>query len=238
MTVVPDLTGPGTPEGSWQASHRLATVRPAPELMPPSGRVLLVGPHPDDEVLGAGGTAAALAAAGASVELVAVTDGEASHPDRAFELMRLRPRESLRALRALGLQTAAVHRLRQPDGAVRAAALAPELAQLIRRGDLVLAPWSHDGHPDHDVVGAVAAEVAAERGAQVAAYLVWTWHWAGPDSDDIPWERAVRVELGDALAAAKRRAVGCFRSQLTGAAPILPSFVLERLTRPYEVLLR
>jgi hypothetical protein len=58
---------------------------------------------PGDEILGAGGTLAVLAAGGARLRLVAVTDGEASHPaadPRATA--RRRTAESADALRRLG----------------------------------------------------------------------------------------------------------------------------------------
>ena len=37
------------------------------------------------------------------------------------------------------------------------------------------------------------------------AYLVWAWHWAQPS--ELPWEKACRVELDDATAWRKRKAV-------------------------------
>ena len=45
------------------------------------------------------------------------------------------------------------------------------------------------------------------------------------------------MDLGPDLTRRKRRAVRCFATQLTGPDPVLPAAVIERLTRPYEVLL-
>ena len=73
----------------------------------------------------------------------------------------------------------------------------------------------------------------AEVEARLLAYLVWAWHWAQPG--EIPWEKACRVELDDAVTRRKREAVQCFASQLTGPEPILSSHTVRRLTRDFEV---
>ena len=96
----------------------------------------MVAAHPDDEVLGAGGTMAMLAAAGARLRLIAVTDGEASHPgaDPAV-LGPARIAESAAALGALGARRAEVLRLRLPDTGLAAHEdeLAVPLARAVRR---------------------------------------------------------------------------------------------------------
>ncbi|OHV34222.1 hypothetical protein BCD49_24760 [Pseudofrankia sp. EUN1h] len=204
-------------------------MRPAPP-----GRVVVVAPHPDDETLGVGGTLALLAALAVPVVVVAVTDGEASHPGRADELRRIRVAERAEALRRLGLAGTEVHRLGLPDGGVSATAVAARLRPLVTAADLVLAPWRRDGHPDHDACGTAAtALVPPDR---LRSYLIWAWHWASPA--DVPWERALRVPLGATAAAAKRAATRAFVSQLEGDRPILAPATLARLLRCDEVLLR
>lgn len=226
-----DLDGAGTPESVWAAAGLPGSL-PLLEL---SGldarRVVLIAPHPDDEVLGAGGTASLLAARGAQVHVVAVTDGEASHPGRAAELRRRRQTERAIALDRLGLGGASVHRLRQPDSGVDAAVLSELLTPLVGPDDLVLAPWTGDGHPDHDACGRAAAELPGRH----CAYLVWAWHWATPA--DVPWERAGRVPLDATVRRAKVAAAEAFESQRSGTDPILPPHVLARLLRADEVLL-
>lgn len=237
-----DLAGWGTSEAVWGAAGlpaRLPVREPA-TIVGRSGRVVVVAPHPDDEVLGVGGTIARLVGLGVRVTVVAVTDGEASHPGRVAELRRTRAGERAEALRRLGLDVGGaspwgkrvdIRRLGLPDGGVDARAVADGVRPLLAAGDVLLAPWRHDGHPDHDACG----EAAVLLGLPVWSYLVWAWHWAG--AVDIPWRWAGRIPLGARLTGAKRAAVGAFVSQVEGAEPILPPHVLSRLVRSDEVLL-
>jgi LmbE family N-acetylglucosaminyl deacetylase len=229
------LGGRGTDESVWMACSELRRLGPCSVKPPDSGRVVVIAPHPDDEVLGAGGTTAALALRGAAVVVIAVTDGEASAPERVEELRRVRPKESARAAATLGTTPSLSYALGLPDGRVRADDVEALVVSLLEPGDLVLAPWAHDGHPDHDEVGWAAQRACAEVGARLLAYLVWAWHWAQPG--ELPWEKACRVELDDAVAWRKRKAVQCFASQLTGFEPILSSHTVRRLTRDFEVFL-
>ncbi|MEU1145063.1 PIG-L deacetylase family protein [Streptomyces sp. NPDC005863] len=66
----------GTAEAEWRDAGLLEGL---PELELPTGPVVVVAAHPDDEVLGFGGTMATLLAAGVEVHTVCLTDGEASH---------------------------------------------------------------------------------------------------------------------------------------------------------------
>jgi LmbE family N-acetylglucosaminyl deacetylase len=231
--TVRDLTGAGTPESAWVAAGLPVSLPECDLASIEADRVWVIAPHPDDEVLGVGGFAALLAARGAQVHVVAVSDGEASHPERADELRRVRAAERTDALRRLGLPDAHIHQLHQPDGRVCARAVADALRPLLGPSDLVLSPWPGDGHPDHDACGQAVAGLPGKH----LSYLVWAWHWAAPGDGQLPWDRARRVRLTPAVAAAKRSAVAAFRSQLVGPDPILPPTTLARLLRGDEVLL-
>ena len=229
---------PGTAEQSWASWLDLRHLPAADPLAWPS--VAVVAAHPDDEVLGVGGTMAMLAAAGARLRLIAVTDGEASHPgtDPAV-LGRVRAEETAAALGALGAGSADVIRLRFPDTGL--AAREGELAAVLREQcagfEVCLAPWERDAHADHEAAG----RAARRGGLPVLSYPIWMWHWAIPADARVPWRRARQVPLPPPVVTRKRSAIAAFTSQLTDRGPdlgpVIPAGVVAHFTRPQEVLL-
>ncbi|MBM2615674.1 PIG-L family deacetylase [Actinoplanes sp. LDG1-06] len=239
----PIVIAEGTPEERWREWPEPARW---PELpLTDAGTPLIVAPHPDDEILGVAGLMATLGRA----ELVAVTDGEASHPGSTVhsqtDLARIRRAETDEALRRLGLgDDTVIHRPGQPDGKIDEEPLVELLTGLLSPGRWCLATWREDGHPDHEAVGRAAARACAATGAVLLEYPIWTWHWSTPGDTRVPWDRAWRVPLGQNARKAKRAAIEAFPSQIAplGPAPadaaILPAHVLARFDRPYEVVFR
>lgn len=236
----------GTPETSWVGGRQ----ERLPELrLQAHRRAVLVSPHPDDEVLAAGGLMQRLASSGTQLTVIAVTDGEASHPHSPtttpMVLADRRAQELRQAFHFLELGETAVVRLALPDGAVaeNTDELAACLGALLGPDVICIAPWERDGHPDHDASGRAAAVACAATGARFLSSLVWTWHWAEPDDHRIPWSRARRLPLSRLELTRKRWATRAFRSQiaplsgLPGDEAILPPNVLVRFDRPYEVFL-
>lgn len=245
------IVGAGTPEAMWRAWDALDHF-PVLDLDRPPARVVVVAPHPDDEVMGVGGLAALLARAGSRVSIVAVTDGGGSHPGSptltAQELAYRRAAERTEALHRLGLGSASVHRLGVVDGEVAGAedAVAGAVAQVLGRGAgdaWCLATWPLDGHPDHEATGRAAARACLLTGVRLLYYPVWAWHWAVPDDERVPWLRARRVMLPADVLAAKAAAVDAFLTQVRplsahpADAAILPPSAVARLVRPAEVIL-
>jgi LmbE family N-acetylglucosaminyl deacetylase len=238
-TVHP-IDAPGTAEAAWRAWPVLAALPAWPVTDWPSAVVFAA--HPDDEVLGAGGIIALLAAAGARLRVVAVTDGESSHPGRSTaqraELAGRRARERAAALEALGAGMAEVIRLGLPDAGLadREAELAARVPGLAAGFDVCLAPWTGDLHADHETVGRAARRAAGP----VFFYPVWMWHWAGPGDARVPWAQAGRVLLPAGPRGRKGAAIGCFASQLedrgAGAGPVLTAQFAAHFERDYEVL--
>jgi len=234
---------PGTREyawDSWPGLRQLPTVDPA--AWP---AVVVVAAHPDDEVLGAGGTIAILAAAGARVRLVAVTDGEGSHPRADPALVaRTRTAETAAALSLLCASGIEVIRLGFPDTGLarREEELAAALGEQCAGFGVCLAPWEADAHADHEAAGRAAWRAGRLAGAQVLTYPIWMWHWAAPGDRRVPWHRACQVRLPAEVAARKRAAIDAFASQLTDRGPelgpVLPAGIVAHFTRSEEVLLR
>ena len=240
--MVTAIAGAGTGEAHW-LPVLAALDPPRLALAPPPRRAVVVAPHPDDEVLGVGGLLALLLAAGTRIEVVAVTDGEASHPGGSLprnELASLRRAEQARALGVLGVHTA-VRRLGLPDGGSDGLEQ-PLLEHLTAQpGDWLIGPWRGDGHPDHEAVGRACARVATRDGARLLAYPIWAWHWAAPDDHRVPWAAVARIALPAGILALKARAIAEFVTQIhpldsPDDAPILPRAVLDRFTRSSELV--
>jgi LmbE family N-acetylglucosaminyl deacetylase len=238
------IDAPGTAEAEWR-SWRLLNELP---VLDTSGwsSVVVVAAHPDDEVLGVGGLLAMLAAR-TRLRLVAITDGEASHPGMdkvaAGQLAEQRAAETTTALSRLGAP-AEIVRLRIPDTGV--SRREPEVREVLR--DLVsgfqvcLAPWDGDLHADHEAAGRAARSACAAAGVSLLSYPIWTWHWAHPRDSRVPWEAAARVPLSPGAARRKRAAIDCFDSQLRPRGPqqpaVLPPEVIAHFLREQEVLIQ
>ena len=206
-------------------------------------RVVVLAAHPDDEVLAVGGTLVLLGRLGIPVSFVWATNGEASHPGSSAavvpDLALLRMKETRAALARLGVGGDAVW-LGLPDGNLgeRYADLARYVRAVHRPGDLWIAPFRGDGHPDHEACGRAAAEV----GDDLVEMPIWAWHWAGPGDSRIPWERARTVALPADVMESKAAAIAEFRTQVESIGPdladgpVLPQRVVDHFLRDIEVV--
>jgi LmbE family N-acetylglucosaminyl deacetylase len=182
----------------------------------PGGRVVVLSAHPDDEVLAVGGWLAGQT--DREIVFVTATDGEASHPGSPTitpdELRARRPGELLEALRRLGFDAPDVRRLGLPDGGLDEARdeLCRLVDPLVADASLVLAPFAHDGHPDHEALGQVARAVCPASAA-LWEMPIWTWAWTKPDEQE--WMASVhRLECTSAGRHRKRQAMAAFGTQV------------------------
>ena len=117
------------------------------------GRTVVVAPHPDDEVLGAGGTIARLAADGGDVHVVVVTEGKP--PAYGADMVSRIQAEAREAHALLGVKE--THWLGLPAAALAETAHADLNAALFRifaelRPKTVLVPFVGDIHVDHQLI--------------------------------------------------------------------------------------
>jgi LmbE family N-acetylglucosaminyl deacetylase len=124
-------------------------------------RVIVIGAHPDDCDLDAGGTAILLAQAGYAVKFVSVTNGDAGHQrEGGGALAKRRMAEAQEAGKRFGVTYVV---LDNHDGE-----LLPTLEirlQVIREirewnADVVIAPRPNDYHPDHRYTGVLVQDAA------------------------------------------------------------------------------
>lgn len=236
----------GTPEAVWQTWPGLDAIESVPieKWIHPAMRLVVVAPHPDDEILACGGLMAMHAARGGSTLVVAVTDGEASHAEvpswRADRLAAVRRAERAQGLSRLGCASTDVHRLGLADGKVasQTTALEEELKRVVRWGDIVVTTWRRDGHPDHEACGEAAAGACRAAHCCLLQAPVWMWHWSTPGDPQVPWHRLVGLGLTSREVAGKQRALAAHASQLqprsSAVGPVLGPTMLERLGRRSE----
>ena len=220
------------------------------EALLPDGPALILAPHADDESLGCGGLIAEACAQGWPPVVAILTDGVGSHPNYPPARLRaLREQEAAVATGLLGLPRDRLHFLGLPDTAAPLAGpgferAVAELARLRRRHGcgVVLAPWRHDPHCDHEAAAAMAAAMARAEGVRVLSYPVWGWTL--PPDAMLPRAAVTgwRLDISAHLAA-KRRAIAAHASQHGGliaddpAGFQLPPGLLSVFERPYEVFL-
>ncbi len=226
-----DNAAPTSCRLTWETARELAAVwEPAA-----TGPTVFVVPHPDDEILIMGGLLARQLDAGAAVTLVAVTDGEAAYPGLAPEpLASTRRREQAVALSRLAgphaTSTPEVIRLGLPDGHVadHEAQLVDALRAAVGHPALIVAPWAHDHHTDHEAVGRAAALVAAQRSTPLAAGLFWAW------SNTPPAPGLCRLAIPDEHRDRRWEALAGHRSQLVGPDGATPPVLATRYLDPLQ----
>jgi LmbE family N-acetylglucosaminyl deacetylase len=236
------LTEAVTPTQDW-----LDALAGAPELdLEGCDEIVVMAAHPDDETLGFGASMVTLAERGVRVQIVAASDGGASHQGLALlerlRLERIRRAELQKAARVLGVPAPIC--LGMPDGELsdheeRLADLLTEILAVKTDRTWVAATWRGDGHPDHEAVGRAAAIAAQRCGVGLLEYPVWMWHWATPADTAVPWDRLRAMPIGPHALDRKSTAVRCYPTQVEsyGAdAPLLPSFVIRRLLAVREVV--
>lgn len=136
--------------------------------------LLVIAPHPDDEVLGCGFLMRRVAAAGGRVMIAWMTDGGGSHGEldagARGALVARRQGEALAGVAELGVSLAEACFLGCPDGGLgadgeRMAQALDRLQHLCDRHavETVVVTAADDGHPDHRAAFAIAQQLAVAR---------------------------------------------------------------------------
>lgn len=176
MAGISTLSKPGVEQMAalvtavWAACFGLAgRVRPAPLRLWQSGggqRVLVVAPHPDDEVAGCGGTILRHRQAGDEVTVLVVTDGRMSRAG-GLEPAEMALRRRAEAGAAAAILNVALVWAGLPEGEWQAADLG-ELGETVAGADIVYAPGAVDFHPEHlQTAHALAPLLTAEQRVRV-----------------------------------------------------------------------
>ncbi|MDX1740720.1 MAG: PIG-L deacetylase family protein [Rhodothermales bacterium] len=191
------------------------------------GRLVVLAPHMDDEVLACGATLATIRDK-SNLFVIFATDGSKS-PAPEFrwqgqprsDLPEVRRTEATKALGVLGVKPDQLVFLDLPDG--RLHQHVDELYGLLKDHldhidpDHILIPFRYDRHPDHLALHAAAKRAGRELRAQFAEYFVYS-RWRLLPGGDI--RSFVRDELlvkidAEPVRDMKLRSLTCYVSQTT-----------------------
>lgn len=145
-----------------------------------SAKILILAPHPDDEVFGCGGALALHIKRGDEIHVLYLADGSHGTPNgqRDIALIKQRQLEAQQGLKLLG--GGQVNFWDFEDGAVLAVKKAADrLGQLLinLQPDRIYVPWLGDLHPDHRVTTQLLARALTNQkksACEVWQYEVWS----------------------------------------------------------------
>ena len=173
-----------------------------PEVESPIGkRILVISPHPDDEILGPGGTLLKAKLAGSKIHIVCLTNGEAN-----AELGRVRIEESKKVSKKLGFE---FYNLDLNIGDLKVDELQKRpLIDIVKKisPDIIFAPFILDDNADHRSAAVLLAEALRDikdtKQIEIWAYQIYS---AVPANVIVPIDSVVKQ---------KERAINLYRSQV------------------------
>jgi len=212
-------------------------------------RALFLAPHPDDEVLGCGGTIALKVRADADVSIAFLTDGRNGVKAAGGSGRAVREVEAMAAAAALGVPRHRLTFLRYADGRLgehRGEAIAT-IRRLVERCGVedLFVPYRREYHPDHIATWQIG-RASLPPGGHLYEYPIWygPWLWSrlrgrarlAAASHLMDAFGSVKVRVAG-VAGTKRLALSAYRSQLAGFASqgAWGARFLERFSGRYEI---
>jgi len=217
--------------------------------------VLVIAPHPDDEVIGLGGYLARQSEAACSVAIVYLSDGEKSlediEPQRVAEERR---RLSLDVHERLGIVPGKAWWLGLPDGAIPRKGQAgfdgavEKVAEIIRRmgPDAVFVTHPLDTGPsDHIAAYEITDGALNNTSCHGAFFGYWVWLWYSMPAQAtfrMHWRNISRIPLDGLMQAKKKILMNAYMQPLSpngkSWSGVLPKALLKAFDYPFEVVER
>lgn len=158
----------------FAVAGRIFRPKPAHWSSPSNQRILVLAPHPDDEVIGCAGTILLHIAQGDAVTVVYITDGRRSRALglNAAQMTQRRKQEAQAAIAILDCDRVW---LGFPENEWEIVDLQPQLTDLLTRLDphIIYAPSRVDFHPEHHKVAhALATQLSSDTQAIIRIYQI------------------------------------------------------------------
>jgi len=181
-------------------------------------RILIIAPHPDDEVIGCGGIIARKAKIGQTPHIIFMTGGEESHhwccSVENSDITRVRRGLTRLALKQLGVNKEFIHELNFPDGSI-----SPDnseihklikLIEKIKPSTIFIPHWG-EGWPDHVNTARIVKDILPSD-TEIWEYCVWMWYynvWRGLD-----WKNAATLSMTPEEHSLKLKAMDAYTTPL------------------------
>jgi LmbE family N-acetylglucosaminyl deacetylase len=132
---------------------------------------------------------------------------------------------------------------RLPGSGAEAQAIVASLAEICTQTKcgLILSPWRHDPHCDHEAAAELAVMLAERMGLPLASYPVWGWTLPD-DHVAVPPQSGIRLDISSEVTL-KQSAIRAHATQYGGVITdspdgfTLPERLLSVFRRPYETFL-
>ena len=183
-------------------------------------KVLVVAAHPDDEVLGMGGTISRMTTEGIIVDLLIVTDGSSSQYEDFEEKRQIKFNETIKSNEILGFNEF-IH-WNYPDmrlAGVDILQLQNDFQVLINRGkyDTVFSQSKYDINKDHQVIyEALSVVLRPHPESHVKTYLTYyvnsSTEW-GTHFNKERFQATLFIDISEHIDA-KLLALGCYETEL------------------------
>lgn len=220
--------------------------------LPKFGTVMVIAPHPDDEILGLGGIILQSIQKGSNIHIVYLSDGEgsATWPDKQ-EIKKQRILLTEKVCTKLGLKETDITRLHLLDGAVphpdepgfeKAVATIKQLIETLKP-DAVFATHTRDYWPYDHVACAQLAKAAVQQSRyKTQLWFYWVWAWYNLKPWQIPFlnkKEIFKIDISDFLLK-KEELINIYLNALTPEGKpwsgVLPNTLIKALKCKYEVV--
>lgn len=221
-------------------------------ILPQYSNVIIVAPHPDDEILGLGGFILQQLRKGGKVSVLYLTDGEASLVDIDDDAVRaMRIRLSNEVLGRLGISDEQIFRFHLADGSIprqNTEGFNDTTAEIQRVFNLLMPDAVFVTHPQeswpYDHIAAFELADAAIRKTSFSCdfYGYWVWLWYSMPFKSfirINWNAVTAVAINDELTNKKELIDIYLKLLAPNGKPwsgVLPKAMTDAFRYPYEVV--
>lgn len=166
-----------------------------------SGTILIIAPHPDDEVLACSGLIQRMISENINVHIAILSGGERTHRDCCGEKETIKNRHilTLHALNIINFPLKNLHNFSFPDGGISDTCLIEKekLYNLLSalQPDAVFIPHPFDRWEDHINAGnLIKSYYTKDDHISIYEYCVWFWYWFR-DYKKVEWEKSYTLKM-------------------------------------------